>query len=109
MSFAVMQKLSTLYGALSERRKPIISYAEPRKNENVPRRNVLPRSESSERRGSVNERNAALPVCNQEAKRNPAMTARIGKTGDTVLTEEKRDFPFLTAKIVSHIKKASSI
>jgi hypothetical protein len=57
----------------------------------------------------VNERNAALPVCKQGAKRNPATSAEIGKNGDTVLTEKKRKFPFLTAKIVSHIKKAFSI
>ncbi len=56
----------------------------------------------------MNARNAALPVCKQEAKRSPAMTAGIGKNGDTVLTEEKRKFPFLTAKIVSHIKKTFS-
>ena len=50
-----------------------------------------------------------MPVCNREAKRNPATSAEIGKNGDTVLTEEKRKFPFLIAKIVSHIKKAFSI
>ena len=109
VSFAVMLSPSTLYGALSEKRKPITSYTEPRKNENVPRRNELPRSEPSERHGSVNERNAALPVCNQEAKRNPAMTARIDRNGDTVLTVKKRNFPFLTHQNVSHTIKALSI
>ena len=69
----------------------------------------MQRSVPSKRRVSVNERNAALPVCNQEAKRKSATSAEIGKNGDTVLTEEKRKFPFLTAKIVSHIKKAFPI
>ena len=109
VSFAVMQKHSILYGVLSGQRKPMTSFAEPRKNGNAPRRNVLQRNKPSERHGSVNERNAALPVCNQEVKRNPATNVRIGKTEDTVLTEEKRDFPFLTAQIVSHIKKAFSV
>ena len=109
VSFAGMQRHSTLSGVLSEKRKPIISYAEPRKNGNAPRRNGLQRNKPRERRESVNEKNAALPVCKQEAKRSPAMTARIGKKRDTVLSEEKRDFPFLTAQIVSHIKKAFSV
>ena len=81
VSFAVMQKLSTLYGVLSEKRKQRTFYAEPRKNENVPRRNGLQRNKPSRRRGSVNERNAALPVCKQEAKRSPATSAEIGKNG----------------------------
>ena len=109
MSFAVMQKLSTLYGALSEKRKPIISYAEPRKNGSVPRRNGLQRNKPSERRESMSERNAALPVCNQEAKRKSATSAEIGKTGDMVLTVEKRKIPFLTPQNVSHIKKTFPI
>ena len=82
----------------------------PNRMESALRRNVLRRSVPSRKRGSESERNAVLPVGkHHETKRNPAMNARIGKNGDTVLTEEKRDFPFLTAKIVSHIKKAFSI
>ena len=92
VSFAVMQKLSTLYGVLSEKRKPIISYTEPRKNENALRKNALPRSKQSKRRGRVNERNAVLPVCNQEAKRNPATSARAGKKVGYGLDREKTDF-----------------
>jgi len=85
------------------------SYAEPKKNANEPRQNGLQRNKPSERRERVNERNAALPVCNQEAKRKSATSAEIGKNGDTVLTVKKRKIPFLTPKILSHIKKAFSI
>ena len=81
VSFAVTPSPSTLCGVLSEKRKQIISYAEPRKNGSVPRRNGLQRNKPSERRESMSERNAALPVCNQEAKRKSATSAEIGKMG----------------------------
>ena len=75
----------------------------------MPRQNGLQKNKPRERRENVNERNAALPVSNREAKRNLVMIARIGKNGDTVLTEEKRIFPFLTPQNVSHVTKELSV